>query len=509
MGCVFYSPRESDSTNLISEKKSEEVKVDVDDTENKNLTFVPPPVEIPPPVAGEIYSDWSKTVKFLPSVVLSPTSAEDITTMLQQYKDKTVSVVASGHSCVENFASDVVMTLDEMPVTMEDLSVSGDYSRVRVSANITLRQLLQELGDHGRTLPATGGVDEQQLGGLLGTNTAPATKERTVYSGVVLIEYATMDKSDNVAEGEDLKTLIGNLGVVGVLTYVVIDTVADEGFHAIEVMRSFTKMLDLFESGENFNVGTDEYIFWRLNWVPETDYALVWAARPVRFYDKDGDYTKSAKQPIETTILSVVLKCASQNPYYNEALKAAYTLMAGAYELKPTSVTGPLRNMLPVDRFTNKKLYCVMAEWAYHPKLIKEVIAIYTEYFNANQWPNLPMEMEYVKCDDYYMSAWNPEYMGENQGFLVKINLMWYNVLRRNATDADVVKFRKEVENHAEGLWNMLKERNITFKAHWGKVNFKTPSDVETLFDWDSFKGHIQPQLVNSYYETRFPTEAV
>ena len=204
-------------------------------------------------------------------------------------------------------------------------------------------------------------------------------------------------------------------------------------------------------------------------------------------------------------IYNTIAKLTSKGvPFLNPALSYVFDIMEYIYLNNTADNTyyGPLRNMLPVDRFTNEEVYCSMAEWAFLPSQIGEVIELYKQYFNENQWPNLPIEIEYVKCDINYMSPWNSNKM-EAGGVphLVKINVMWYSL--GIGRDPD---FRQIVEDHAKGIWDKLQENNIKFKAHWGKINFTTPQEVEDLFDWDQFKPHIQTQFLNEYYTNRLPS---
>jgi FAD/FMN-containing dehydrogenases len=472
-----------------------------------------PEVDIPPPTEGESYKDWSKVFTFTPTNVLCPTSPQELSQMLKDNENKKISVIASAHSCSGNYSSDTVISLKEMPYVLTDLSENKDHSYIRVSANTTFREILVRLAEFGRALPATGGVDEQQLGGLIGTDTTPATKERQIFSGVVSIEYATKDNAVNIAEGCDLNAFIANLGINGVITYINWNTIPDQGFRVIQRIRPVEDLILLLAQGHNFindedDDNTEEYTIWRFNWIPDSDYALLWAARQIDTTDPDyvpeGDYVERYRMPLEMHIYNFIAQLTSTDPFCNPILKAVFEIMKVLYENNTEDNTyyGPLRNMLPVDRFVNQKVYCSMAEWAFLPSDIFVVYQLYKNYFKANKWPNLPLEIEYVKCDDYYMSPWNSSKM-ETGGvpFLVKINMMWYSLGDRREPN-----FRQTVENHARGLWDILKENNITFKAHWGKINFTTPADVRRLYDWSEFKPFIQPQFLNAYYASRLPS---
>ena len=65
-------------------------------------------------------------------------------------------------------------------------------------------------------------------------------------------------------------------------------------------------------------------------------------------------------------------------------------MMALTYERG--RATGPLRNMLPVDR--RAPLRVAMAEWSFRPQDVHRVIGECEEYFGRNGWPNIPTEIE-------------------------------------------------------------------------------------------------------------------
>lgn len=479
-----------------------------------------PEVDIPPPKAGSIYADWSRTVTFVPEKVLCPANADEIVKILQeQDEDKTMSIIASGHSCSRIYKNKTVITLDFMTGnTIEDISTSGEdvFSVVKVPAQMTLRKMLVELGKHGRSIPATGGTDEQQLGGVIATNTAPATKERTIYSGVVSIDYVTKEGVKTVS-GEGLNAFICNVGILGVIISVTIQTIPDEGFRAIQRIRKVDDLLQIIVNGNNYinneeGDDTEEYQFWRFNWLQKSNDALLWAARTVdtvedRNYRADGDYVKEYRQPLDMDIYQRLADISSGGkPFYNDVIKVTFDAMKILYQKNPNGNTfyGPLRNMIPVDRFANEDVFCVMAEWAFHPKEAFTIKKLYEEYFEEHEWPNLPVEVEYVKSDEYYMSPWNSKgilHEGKRTSFLIKFNTMWY-ALRSERMEPE---FRSEIEEHAKGLWNKLKENGIAFKAHWGKVNFTTPDDVRNYYEWDKFKPFIQDQFVNNYMNERLP----
>ena len=77
--------------------------------------------------------------------------------------------------------------------------------------------------------------------------------------------------------------------------------------------------------------------------------------------------------------------------------------------------------------------------------------------------------------------------------------MMWYSL-----KNAEGPEFRKEIEKHAKGIWDILKANNIPFKAHWGKVNFTSREDIDKMYNFQAFQPHIQNQFVNKYINGKF-----
>lgn len=151
-------------------------------------------------------------------------------------------------------------------------------------------------------------------------------------------------------------------------------------------------------------------------------------------------------------------------------------------------------------------MYCSMAEWSFLPADARDVKAVCEAYFIENKWPNLPIEIELVKTDEYYMSPWSKpkeESPTDYPDYLVKFNFMYLTVVEGE----EITQFRSDLEAHLEGLWKALVDKGFLFKAHWGKINFVTPEDVTNKFTWDEFKPFVCDKLLNTYLEARLPLE--
>jgi hypothetical protein len=62
---------------------------------------------------------------------------------------------------------------------------------------------------------------------------------------------------------------------------------------------------------------------------------------------------------------------------------------------------------------------------------------------------------------------------------------------------------REAIFDHLRGLWEHLQREGISFKAHWGKVNFIDPEFVRRNHDFGRFRPLVNPIFANDYLEQR------
>ena len=209
-----------------------------------------------------------------------------------------------------------------------------------------------------------------------------------------------------------------------------------------------------------------------------------------------GDYPVDGSENILNFIFKMEAKFSGASPLLTSTDALVYGLLVKGYG--DQKATGPLRNMLPVDR--RAPLPVVMAEWAFNPKDLTNVLATVKAYFTTNGWPNIPLEIELTKTDFYFMSPWNWGADGTNPPpYIVKFNFM-YLVEFLDAAGKD------QVTAHLEGLWNTLVAAGIKFKPHWGKQNFLTPDFVRTNYQLADFLPYVHSVFTNEYISSRIGT---
>lgn len=442
--------------------------------------------------------DWSNFMSFEPQRVLQPRSLEDLEQLLTGIARGTVQapdlrVLGSLHSCSRICESQSVLDVGTLPKSLE---LAPDGSSVLVSANYTLHALLDELAVHGKSLAATGGTYHQTLAGLISTSTAPATPRVSMYDALEQVDYMTIDEAaqkavvKSVSRGDpEFPAAVCSLGALGVLTRVKFGLIDQPFFRAVQ------HILDMEEILADLDATSAKYDFWRVNWIPKSERALLWAATriPANEADPNGDYPNDAAENVLGFLFKQwdVIAHGKPGPLLDPLMDAIYKVMAVFYNLGQKPATGPLRNMLPVDK--RAPLRVAMAEWSFAPADLQAVLAVCRRYFDAHGWPNIPTEIELSKTDRYFMSPWNwPELP-----YIVKLNFM-YLVDISNTDDEKAL-----IIEHLRGLWNELSAARIRFKAHWGKLNFLTRPFLEANYQLASFEPFIQPRFVNPYLRER------
>jgi FAD/FMN-containing dehydrogenase len=437
--------------------------------------------------------DWGELISFSPATVLRPTSVAELKLMLEQVHrgeigNGRVRVPGSLHSCSEIAVGETIVDVAALPQSIE---FEEDNAAVTVTANYSLHEFLFELSERGKSVTATGGTDHQTLAGLISTGTAPASCRNGLYEKLEWAELVTVDASGNAVERRisrgdpDFPALICSLGLLGVITRVNFDLVDELYFDVV------MKIVHLDDVLSDLDATSARYDFWRVNWMQKSGKALLWAATavPPAASRPDGDYPEERSEQVLDFVFEAMDEIADTGPLLNPVLDGIYNVLALTY--REARYTGPLRNMLPVDR--RAPLRVAMAEWSFRPRDLQQVLSVCRKYFGDAGWPNIPTEIELTRVDGGMMSAWN----WDDVPYVVKFNWMYLTEVCRSPGE------KEAIYAHLRGLWDHLRARGIQFKAHWGKVNFIDPEFVRENHDWDRFRPLASPIFLNDYLEGR------
>ncbi len=438
--------------------------------------------------------DWAQLISFRPDLVLRPTSIDELKTMLERIHrgelgGGRVRVPGSLHSCSKIVVSDAILDTSALPKVV---GFEPDDSAVVASANVTLHEFLSELGARGKSVTATGGTDHQTLAGLISTGTAPASSRHALYELLEWVELVTVEPTTGLAverrisrNDADFAAAVCSLGLLGVLTRVRFRLVDELYFNVVQ------KIVHLDEVLADLDATSAKYDFWRVNWAPKSDKALLWAAIavPPEESEPDGDYPTDQSEHVLDVVFKIIDKVADTGPLLTGALELIYDVMALTYG--EANATGPLRNMLPVDR--RAPLRVAMAEWSFRPQDTHRVLGECRQYFDEHGWPNVPTEIEPTQVDGNLMSAWD----WPGLPYVMKFNFMYLTEVCTKPGE------REAIYAHLRGLWEHLETVGVPFKAHWGKINFIDPDFVWQNHRFDAFRPLISPMFVNDYLADR------
>jgi FAD/FMN-containing dehydrogenase len=443
---------------------------------------------------GAVLEDWGQLISFRPGVVLRPASIDELKETLERVHrgelgGGAVRVPGSLHSCSEIVVHDALLDTSGLPKAIE--FDEGDEA-VEATANVTLHDFLAELGRRGKSVTATGGTDHQTLAGLISTGTAPASSRHALYELLEWVELVTVDPATGdaverrIARGEaDFPAVICSLGLLGVLTRVRFRLVDELYFDVVQ------EIVELDDVLADLDATSARYDFWRVNWAPKSDKALLWAATAVpREKSKpDGDYPTDQSEQVLDIVFKALDKLGGSGPLLSDPLEAVYDVMTLTHG--KAHATGPLRNMLPVDR--RAPLRVAMAEWSFRPEDVHTVLGECRQYFDEHGWPNIPTEIELTRVDGSLMSAWS----WDGLPYIVKLNFMYLTEVCSKPGE------KEAIYSHLRGLWKHFQDAGIPFKAHWGKINFIDPDFVRENHGFDAFRPLVAPIFMNDYLRER------
>ncbi len=422
---------------------------------------------------------------------------QSILTMIAQgnFGDRQLRILGGQHSCSDIFASQVIVDPTALPLEFE-VSPNSGGGQVTASAFMHAHEFLKRAADHNLSLTALGGTDAQTMAGLIATNTAGATIHTSVYEGLQWVEFlapgadGTTFETKRVSVGDaNFPGIVASLGVVGFMTRVCFNLVPELYF------TGEFKMVDLDTILDDIPGTCEKYQFWRFEWLPQDDKrCLRWTAVPFTPTDPanppTGDYPADTTEALVRELMEGNEMLFNSGPFTDTLLALAYKAIG--WVTKPMGATGPMRNIIPCDRKAH--LQVTMAEWSFDPRQLPQVMDVCRSYFKANKWPNLPVEIECTRTDDFWMSPWN----WPGLPYIVKLNFQYLTDFLNDAEKARIAP-------HLDGLWKALEAANIPFKAHWGKLNSLDADYVSKYYDAASFMPMVTPMFMNPYLQARLP----
>lgn len=218
------------------------------------------------------WRNWAGNVTASPAEVRSPSSTEEVSSIVRAAAELglRVKAVGAGHSFTP------IATTDGVQLTLRNMdrvvSHDRDAGIVRVQAGITLHALNPKLAALGLALPNMGDVDPQSLAGAISTGThGTGGRLQGIAAGVVGLQLVT--GSGEIVEVDAAHPWFGaarvGLGALGIITEVTLQCVPGFLLHAREEVLRLPEVLDNVDAFVETNDHLDFY------WFPHTEKALV------------------------------------------------------------------------------------------------------------------------------------------------------------------------------------------------------------------------------------------
>ncbi|NDK30503.1 D-arabinono-1,4-lactone oxidase [Nesterenkonia haasae] len=239
---------------------------------------------------AERVTNWSGSVSFTPETIAAPKHTGQLITLLKRAgrDGATVRPMGSGHSSTPIFStSDVLLSLDNMSGVLE---VEPDAGWAKVLPGTGLRDLGEQLAEHGVAMENLGDVDYQAIAGAISTATHGSgitlgNLSSTLIGGVLingLGEEVPFGVDAGVSPAESvsddlLRAAQVSFGTLGVLTSLTLRVEPAHHLHRLNWITHIDWVLENYAELVETNRSMDFY------WYPRSDLAQV------RTLNKPGD----------------------------------------------------------------------------------------------------------------------------------------------------------------------------------------------------------------------------
>ncbi|TWT64327.1 FAD-binding protein [Rubinisphaera italica] len=199
-------------------------------------------------------TNFGGNISFQPCHYAEPESEQELTELLEQHRNGSIRVIASGHSW-----SDLIISQDLL-INMKhfrSISVSGEGAdtEVTVGAGCQIKDLLKDLNQKGLTLPSVGLITEQTISGATATGTHGSGKHSLSHylKEIKIACYAEPDRKATVQvinSGDELKAARCSLGMMGVIVSVTLPCLPQ--YQVQDQATEYSTLEEVLLARENF-----------------------------------------------------------------------------------------------------------------------------------------------------------------------------------------------------------------------------------------------------------------
>ena len=300
-------------------------------------TVLPLTDPIPPYIASAatspsfLWRNWARIHAVHPTYYHQPTSVPSLQRVVAFAHSQRhhVRVAGAGHS-----PSDIALCtqhLVDLTHLNRILRIDSATRTCTVEAGVTLTDLLKALTAHGLTLPTTGSIGDQTIGGILGTGTHGTGTQCPIMSGsVIALTLLTADgrllPCSPSSNADVFSAALVNLGCLGIVTEMTLQVVDAFQLTVEEEVRDFAHVITHLES----IIDSTQYP--RLHWCPHADKVVIH-----RMHEPDGTTAEERSvEAMRSSFLAFLFgsSVASVRPAVDRALRALnYFVMHGVYQV--------------------------------------------------------------------------------------------------------------------------------------------------------------------------------
>lgn len=225
-------------------------------------------------IAPRRWQNWAATAFAQPTAIEQPTSTEEVVDLVHRARQRglRIKAVGSGHSFTDIAVTDgVLLDLRELTGVISADAISGIAT---VRAGTVLRDMNEQLWQHGLAMANLGDIDQQTISGALATGTHgtgarfPGLASAVIGLRIVLADGTVVD-CDASRDPDLFSAARIGLGALGIITEITLQCVPAFLLQAVESPDRLGSVMEDIDS--RFD-GSDHFEFY---WFPHTDRVLT------------------------------------------------------------------------------------------------------------------------------------------------------------------------------------------------------------------------------------------
>ncbi len=429
--------------------------------------------------------NWARTTFCRPKDIVYPRSEAEIIDLVKICNENhtPLKVVGKAHSYNDIFCAGedgVVVSLKKFNRVEK---IDRENATVTVQAGIDIPTLIRRLKPHGLSLKNLGTNVFDNIAGACSTGYHGSGMEYGIFvSDLRSMEVITPTGEKRVINREDeaFKAYAVGLGMLGIIVRVTLQCMP---YYKLEVIEKRMSLEEIEARFEEFLA----YKHFKFIWVPHTQNFMVWLAQ-----ESDKAESSLWQKFYSYFIIGVLV-----NNFLHELLLFGASFKR---ELVPKINRLMSRMLLPKEEEEHRSLYAShwafflphvlkqdVVEYAFHIDetfdVFREIIAVIEE---KGIYVDTPIEVRFVKKDDYWMSPTQ----GEDVCFIgTKIHFPF-------GREPEYFRYFSLIDRI------LLKHRG---RPHWGKQFRITKEDFQKNYpNWDKFWEFVDKEDPKGLFQNRF-----